>query len=95
MRLERLAADAAWTLAASQEGASDGPGALHWARKAREIQPFDESMIRRLMELHARLGDRAGALNTYEEFSRRLKAELEAEPARETQELVGRIRGQA
>ncbi len=94
MRLERLAADAAWKLAASQEMAGDGSGALRWARKAKEIQPFDESMIRRLMELHTRLGDRAGALNTYEEFARLLKAELEAEPARETTDLVGRIREQ-
>ena len=94
MRFERLAADAAWNLAASQEMAGDGSGALRWALKAREIQPFDESMIRRLMELHARLGDRAGALNTYEEFARLLKAELEAEPARETTDLVGHIREQ-
>ncbi|MEN8145466.1 MAG: protein kinase [Gemmatimonadota bacterium] len=92
LRLERLAADAAWKLAAAREVAGDGPGALHWAQKAQEIQPFDESMVRRLIELRARLGDRAGALHTYEEFARRLKAELEAEPAAETQQLVDSLR---
>jgi serine/threonine-protein kinase len=94
-RFERMAAEAAWQLAADREAAGDGSGALHWARKAGEILPFDESVIRRLLELHVRSGDRAGALNAYENFSRRLKSELEAEPARETQELVDRIRGEA
>jgi serine/threonine-protein kinase len=94
-RFERLAAEAAWQLSADRETAGDGSGALHWARRAGEILPFDESVIRRLLELHVRSGDRAGAFNAYENFARRLKSEFEAEPARETQELVDRIRGQA
>ena len=39
-------------------------------------------------------GDRAGALQAYEEFARRLRGELEAEPSRETRALADGIRAQ-
>ena len=91
-RLERLATEAAWRLAAGRETEGDGAGALHWGRKAAELAPFDESLLRRLMELQLRLGDRAGALNAYENFVRRLREELEAEPTEQTVAVVERIR---
>src|SRR3989449_9857888 len=39
-----------------------------------------------------RLGDRAGALEAYEAFAKRLTAELEADPAPETRALAGAVR---
>ncbi len=39
-----------------------------------------------------RLGDRAGALDAYETFAKRLTAELEADPAPETRALAGAVR---
>jgi serine/threonine protein kinase len=45
-----------------------------------------------LIELLDRLGDRAGALRAYEEFARRLAAELDVEPAPDTVALIQRIR---
>src|SRR3989449_654604 len=39
-----------------------------------------------------RLGDRAGALEAYEAFAKRLAAELEADPAPETRALAGAVR---
>jgi DNA-binding SARP family transcriptional activator len=91
-RLDRLATEAAWELAADREGEGDWPGAVHWARRAMELAPFEESVLRRLIELHLRAGDRAGALSAYENFARRLREELEAEPTAETLALVERVR---
>ncbi|HSM07932.1 MAG TPA: protein kinase [Gemmatimonadota bacterium] len=91
-RLERLATEAAWTLASRREKAGDGAAALHWGRRAADLAPFDESLLRRLLELHLRLGDRAGALNAYENFARRLREELEAEPMAQTVALAERVR---
>lgn len=92
LRLERLATDASWRLAAEREAGGDPAGALHWGRRAIELAPFDESLLRRLIELQLRIGDRAGALNAYENFARRLRDELEAEPTEQTLALVERIR---
>jgi serine/threonine-protein kinase len=92
VRLQRLATRAASRLAADREGSGDAAAALHWGRRAAELAPFDELVLRQLLRLHARLGDRAGALFAFETFSRRLREELEAEPMEETVELVSQIR---
>ncbi|MFQ5679592.1 MAG: protein kinase [Gemmatimonadota bacterium] len=91
-RLRRLASDAAWTLAAEEESASHTAQAAQWARRAVELDPWDESSLCRLLELLDRLGDRAGAIRAYERFSRALAAEYEAEPAPQTEALIQRIR---
>src|SRR3989442_11170646 len=44
------------------------------------------------MQTLDRLGDRAGALEAYETFAKRLTAELEARPAPETRALAGAVR---
>src|SRR2546425_2465476 len=43
-----------------------------------------EDLQRRLIMLLDRLGERAGAVEAYEEFTKRLAADLETEPAAET-----------
>ncbi|MFW6088257.1 MAG: protein kinase domain-containing protein [Gemmatimonadota bacterium] len=92
LRMERLATEAAWELATAREAERDMPAALHWGRRAVDLAPFDESLLRRLIELYVRVGDRGGALNAYENFARRLRDELEAEPTEQTLALVERIR---
>ena len=92
LRMERLATEAAWELATAREGEGDTPAALHWGRRAGDLAPFDESLLRRLIELYLRVGDRGGALNAYENFTRRLRDELEAEPSEQTLALVERVR---
>src|SRR5437016_1530236 len=52
----------------------------------------DEGMVRRLIALLDRQGDRAGALEAYEVFARRVAAEYDAEPAAETRALVAAVR---
>jgi DNA-binding SARP family transcriptional activator/TolB-like protein len=62
------------------------------ARRALAMQPDDESDVRVLLGLLERCGDLSGALLAYQEYARRLAADLETEPALETQRLVETMR---
>jgi len=88
----RRAARAAATLARREEAGGEPVAAGHWARRALALAPDDEGAIRSLIELLGRLGDRAGAIQAYEEFARRLRVEYEAEPAPETQAMIAAVR---
>ncbi|MDW8101026.1 MAG: AAA family ATPase [Anaerolineae bacterium] len=65
----------------------DYPRAIACARRLLTYEPFQENALRRLMMLRYEAGDRAGALQDYETFARRLRQELQAEPMPETQAL--------
>jgi DNA-binding SARP family transcriptional activator/tetratricopeptide (TPR) repeat protein len=91
-RLHRKALDAAGSVAEQEEQAGNRFGAAHWGRLAAGLAPDDEGALRRLMELLDRLGDRAGAAQAYEDFGRRIKADLDIEPSAETQALARRIK---
>lgn len=67
-------------------------GATHWARRALQLAPYDEQVMRQLLGALDRAGDRAGAVEEYERFARRLELELSVEPAPETQALMSAIR---
>ena len=92
-RLHRLAFDAAWKVAELEEKNGSYFGAAHWARRAAALSPDDEGALRRLMQLLNRVGDRSGAVQAYEDFVRRVKADLDIEPSAETQVLARGIRG--
>src|SRR2546426_8721348 len=77
------------TLLAERGGLTES---AQWGRRALRIAPLDEPTLRRLMQSLDRLGDRAGALEAYEAFAKRLAAELEAAPAPETRALAGAVR---
>ena len=64
----------------------------HWARRAFALAPDDEGEARNLIALLGRLGDRAGAVQAYEEFARRLRVEYEVEPAPETLATIRAVR---
>src|SRR5881396_2551269 len=87
-RLQEAASDAARTLVDRCEAGGDLTAAAQWARRATRLAPFDEGVLRRLVVLLDRLGDRAGAVATYEAFAKRLAADLEVEPAAETKALL-------
>jgi DNA-binding SARP family transcriptional activator len=91
-RLRRLAVEAAWALAESCRAARDSTLAAHWARRAAALAHDDEGAVRRLIALLGELGDRAGAVRTYEVFARRLAEEYEVEPAAETRALIAAVR---
>jgi DNA-binding SARP family transcriptional activator/tetratricopeptide (TPR) repeat protein len=90
--LRDKASTAAWSLAEEAESGGEAPVAGRWARRAVAVSPFDEGLVRRLIALLDRLGDRSGAIQEYEAFANRLEDELELEPAPETQALVEAVR---
>lgn len=91
-RLVRQVVDAGRRLSVSAEEAADPAAAVSWARRLTELAPYDETGWQRLIQLLDRLGDRAGALVTYDALTARLRDELEVEPSPETRALVKRIR---
>src|SRR5256886_1849566 len=91
-RLQQAAAGGARALAERSESVNDLTRAVRWTRRSIELAPSDEGLVRRLIALLDRQGDRAGALEAYEAFARRVAAEYDAEPAAETRALVAAVR---
>jgi serine/threonine-protein kinase len=86
------AAGAAWALAVRSQEGSNYTDAGFWARRSIKFRWDDERALRRALVMLAGIGDRAGAMRLYDEFSRRLRAELEVEPSSETVTLVNALR---
>ena len=91
-QLRQRACAAARGLTDEAEAAGNLTTAARWALRLTELSPFDETAVRRLIQLLDRAGDRAGAVQAYEEFQRRLGRDLEVRPSSETQGLVAGIR---
>ena len=90
--LRRRACGAALVLSEGAEAAGRVTDAVAWARRLTDLSPFNETALRRLVELLDRGGDRAGAVSAYGEFERRLERDLEVEPSSETHALMHAIR---
>ena len=91
-RLVKAAAQSARELLERSKAEGDVAAAVEWARRAAQLAPHDEELQRRLITLLDRLGDRAGAVESYEEFAKRLSADLETEPAAETKAVITAVR---
>lgn len=72
----------------------DDGAAQQVARRALQLDPFSDGAIRLLMEAAALRGERASALNLYEEFTKRLEAELGIEPEPDTAALAERVQAE-
>jgi len=92
-RLRALAGKSVWSLADAAERAGDRSGAAGWARRAAALTADDELVLRRLIQLLLRVGDRAGALHAYDAFARRLARDFGEEPAAQTRALVAGLGG--
>ncbi|HZA97924.1 MAG TPA: BTAD domain-containing putative transcriptional regulator, partial [Gemmatimonadales bacterium] len=90
--LKRRAARAASALARLEEARGEPVAAGHWARRAFALSGEDEGEARSLIELLGRIGDRAGAVQAYEEFAWRLQQDYEVEPAPETRAAIAAVR---
>ena len=90
--LRNAAARAARVAAEMAESKRNFTEALGWARKAVVMTGSDERAVRRLIELSARLGDRAGALQAYDSLVKHLASEFDTGPSAETVAVVERIR---
>jgi DNA-binding SARP family transcriptional activator len=95
VRLKNLAVEAARAFAERCEAEGDAAAAIRWARRAFELSPDGEHTLRRLITLLDRLGERAAAVDIYEDFARRLAADHEVEPSPETQDLMQTVRRRA
>ena len=76
-RFRRRASEAAWALAETRAAQGDAVEAERWARRAADLIPADEAVVRRLMTFLRGLGDRAAALRAYEALVARLRQEYE------------------
>ena len=91
-RRQRAVADCVRRLVEQAEADGDLAAAVAWARRAAQLAPHDEDAVRRLITLLDRSGDRAAAVEIFDDFAKRLAADLETEPAAETKALLAAIR---
>jgi DNA-binding SARP family transcriptional activator len=94
-QLRERASRAAWELADEEARKRNTAAAGHWTRHARDLAPLDERLLRRVIKLLDRLGDRSGAVREYEAFAQRLADELELEPSPETEALIEGVRSRS
>ena len=74
-------------LVGQRRSSRDTQGAVRYARQLLASDPFREDTQRQLMAALYEGGNRAGALQEYEAFERRLRREMEVEPMPETRAL--------
>ena len=91
-RVRDRAAAAARSLVMRSETEGRLIDATRWAKRAADLQPDDESALRRLLGLLDRTGDRSGALRIYEEFTRRMAEDYDLRPSPETEVMVQHVR---
>jgi len=91
-RVERTVGELFERLAAARLADGDASGAIEAARRRVDVDPLDEPGQRRLIELLARAGDRAGAIRQYRSLVALLDRELGVAPLHETTELYESIR---
>jgi DNA-binding SARP family transcriptional activator len=91
MRIRRLAAKGAAELSTRSDAGGDAGSAIAWARRAASLDPDDERILRVLVELLDRHGDRAGALRAYAAFEQRLREEYDTAPSAQTRALRARL----
>ncbi|WP_375767596.1 AAA family ATPase [Archangium gephyra] len=94
-QLEALRCRAASAEADARELRGDFAGALHFAERLLSLAPLSEGAYRRLMRLHALMGDRMEALALYERCRKMLFEEYDAAPHPDTLALTRDVeRGQ-
>jgi DNA-binding SARP family transcriptional activator len=85
------AVSAAWQLVEHYAGDQEFTNASQVARLVARLASTDERMLRRVLTMLARLGDRAGAIDIYNKFADRLWKDYETRPSTETVRLVESI----
>jgi len=91
-RVERTIGDLLDRLVAARLAAGEVAGAVDVATRRVQLDPLDEPGQRRLIELLARSGDRAGAIRQYRSLVALFDRELGVAPLRETTDLYESIR---
>jgi serine/threonine-protein kinase len=86
------AVNTAWTMVERFAEKDQRTNATQLARVVARLAPTDERMLRRVLTMLDKLGDRAGAMDVYTRFSQRLKADFQTDPSPETRRLIDEIR---
>jgi DNA-binding SARP family transcriptional activator len=86
-RLRRRAIRAALVLARRDGAMGGATKATQWLRRAAEIAPLEEDVLRESMRILAEYGDRTGADAWFREFFARARKHLGITPSRESTEL--------
>lgn len=94
-RLRRQCADALYRVAEGREHEGRLEEALEVLGRARALLPADEAIVRRVLLLWGRSGNRVRAVQEYEAFAQTLEALYELEPSPETREILDRVTGGA
>lgn len=90
----RAARDAAVALSERLEQEGDLRGAVNWAKRAWEIEPASDNLLRRPLRLLQLLGERSEAVVLFEDFRRRMADDYGLEPSAQTLDLMASIRAQ-
>ena len=91
-RLRGLAREAASSMVHRAEAAGALEEAVRWGRRMVTLSDDDEATVRRLIGLLARAGNRAGALQVYDDFVRQMHEEYDLVPSDETRSLIEWVR---
>lgn len=89
--LERYYLAALSMLAEREIGNHHYPTAIAYLQRALTVDPLDESMHRRMMEIYAASGNRVAALREFDDYSDTLRREMALEPLPETQALIRQL----
>lgn len=92
MRLQRLAAGAARSLAEEGESSGDLVAAIRWTRRELEVDASREDTLRRLVHLLDLAGDLPGAVAECDRFAAQLDAIYHDAPTAETRALAEELR---
>lgn len=94
-RLRRQCADALYRLAEERERADDLEGALEALGRARSLLPADEAVLRKVLILWGRAGQRVRAVQEFEAFAQTLQELYELEPSEETRKILEQVTGES
>ncbi|HET6341223.1 MAG TPA: tetratricopeptide repeat protein [Gemmatimonadota bacterium] len=92
VRLRQRAVGAALALVEREESRGNLTGGVRWTRKALRLDPDNETILRKLVDLLTRAGDRAGAVRAFEAFAQRTRTQYDLEPDDQTQALIREVR---
>ena len=91
-QLSRQVIQALYRLAEAYQARGDTGGQLHHAWRQVEMDPWQESAHRQVMQLLAQRGQRGAAVAQFETCRRLLAAELGVEPSEQTVQLAEHLR---
>lgn len=86
--LEKLYLSALLLLADNEIDNHHYPLAISYLQRSLNVDPFDETLHRRLMEIYVASGNRVAAVREFDNYSDYLRREMEMEPLPETQAII-------